>query len=136
MEIEVGDRVTYKYKNYNTKYGEIVTSELEKEALLSRDNIEILKIERPNWEVVEEKKELLTEEEREFLKIYTKFNKIKYDKLRFCTDCVEFWNDISIMSYHVNNKFKNIELGRFYEKQELRIGGLNGRRNKANRRKY
>lgn len=129
MNIEVGDRVTY-------KNGEIKTILNYSDAYNAQHCATIVKVERPNWEVVEEKKELLTEEEREFLKIYTKFNKIKYDKLRFCTDCVEFWNDISIMSYHVNNKFKNIELGRFYEKQELRIGGLNGRRNKANRRKY
>ena len=139
MEIEVGDRVTY--KRMNGEKTKTVIIETDNEARSYENDFEIgyhklLKIERPNWEVVEEKKELLTEGEREFLKIYTKFNKIKYDKLRFCTDCVEFWNDISIMSYHVNNKFKNIELGRFYEKQELRIGGLNGRRNKANRRKY
>ncbi len=35
--------------------------------------VEILKIERPKYEIVEEKKKLLTEEERELLKTYIKF---------------------------------------------------------------
>ena len=38
------------------------------EDLKDKKHIEILKIERPKYEVVEEKKELLTEEEKEFLK--------------------------------------------------------------------
>lgn len=118
MNIEVGDKVTY-----DNGYVEIICEDDDINYQTVVKNRKIVKVERPKWEVVEEKKELLTEEEREFLKIHTKFNKIKYDKIRFCTDCVEFWSDISITSYHTKNKFKNIELGRFYGKKELRIRG-------------
>ncbi len=134
MEIEVGDRVTYKYKNYNTKYGEIVTSELEKEALLSRDNIEILKIERPNWEAVEEKKELLTEEEKEFLKQYLIHSSNEYEKEYLIKRNKSIWlenkNTDGICFQYNKNKFKGLVDNKEYTLQELRIGGLNGRRYK------
>lgn len=81
MDIQVGDRVTYKNKDRNTIAVETATSDYDI-TVLSREHIEILKIERPTYEVIEEKKELLTEEEKEFLKSYIKFirleNEIKY----------------------------------------------------------
>lgn len=73
MNIKVGDRVTYKIDKKD-----IVTLVMNNIAnidfIINNDEhkIEILKIERPKYEVIEEKKELLTEEEKEFLKQYIK----------------------------------------------------------------
>lgn len=64
--IKVGNRVTYKYKNSNETQVVLICTDLFLDELATNNDIEILKIERPNWEVVEEKKDLLTEEEREF----------------------------------------------------------------------
>ncbi len=67
MEIEVGDRVTYKSFG-NTKIAIMINNDF-----LTMHNIEILKVERigsNGWYTVyekEEKKELLTEEERKYL---------------------------------------------------------------------
>ena len=78
MDIQVGDRIAYKYLFDNNKiYSFIIrnTANLKDyERMKENNRIEILKIERPKYEVVEEKKELLTEEEREFLRLYIKLN--------------------------------------------------------------
>ncbi len=66
-EIEVGDRVTY--KTCGNEYTDIVQN------ISYYEGKQILKIERPTYTVVEEKKELLTEEERELLKSYIKWIK-------------------------------------------------------------
>ena len=67
--MDIGDRVTYKIIRTN----EISTLIIDGGALLNdfkdKDFIEIIKIERPKYEVIEEKKELLTDEEKEFFKI-------------------------------------------------------------------
>lgn len=91
MNIQVGDRVTYKYLNTEDKreciavIQDIVELEDYKRMIENKSelcSIEILKIECPKWEVVEENKELLTEEERNFLKNYMKLihfeNDIEY----------------------------------------------------------
>jgi len=68
LDIQVGDRVTY-LDSYKTKRITII-KDAEMVETFKIDTglyIEILKIERPQYEVIEEKKELLTEEEREFL---------------------------------------------------------------------
>ena len=81
MDIQVGDKITYKYLNNNDNkiytsiiedIGDLKTYERMIESRIEIGSIEILKIERPKYEVVEERKELLTEEEREFLKQYIK----------------------------------------------------------------
>lgn len=130
MDIQVGDRVTYKY--LNTNKGEIFISTVEdigevqnyKQMSSNKteiSSIEILKIERPKYEVIEEKKELLTEEEKEYLKQYTKFNDINYKELRINIFCIKFINGISSITCYINteNKFKNIKLGKIYKKDEL-----------------
>lgn len=75
MNLEVGDRVTFK----STKNKQISTIIVDcigfRDDLLDEDYCEILKIERPHYEVIEEKKELLTEEEKELLKLYIKYIK-------------------------------------------------------------
>lgn len=80
MDIQVGDRVTYKSLNEPNyqKREKIVINEDEIIKILEcvkDEQIEIFKIERPKYEVIEEKKELLTEEEKEFLKSYIKIIK-------------------------------------------------------------
>lgn len=130
MKIEVGDRITYKYKNYNAKYEEIVTSEIVKEAFFSRKNkdIEILKIEHPNYGI-EEKKELLTEEEREFLKECIKFinieiNSINVIKIGSASREIHFnknkdGSGLGYWYYIKDNYFKNLELGKIYTLKEV-----------------
>lgn len=78
MDIQIGDKVTYKIDN------KVITTLIMNnlaniEFILDNDehNIEILKIERPKYETIEEKKELLTEEEKEFLKQALKFGNYK-----------------------------------------------------------
>ena len=65
MDIQVGDRIAFKYLfDDNEIYTFIIrnTADLEDyEKMKENNRIEILKIERPKYEVVEEKKELLTE---------------------------------------------------------------------------
>lgn len=87
MDIQVGDRVTYKSSNEPDyqKREKIIENEddiIKVSHCVKDEQIEILKIERPKYEVIEEKKELLTEEEKEFLKSYIKFirleNEIEY----------------------------------------------------------
>ena len=72
MDIQVGDKVTYIDKQ--GKKCIVIVLEDKGEISDSKDNLikEIIKVERPKYEVVEEKKELLTEEEKEFLKQYIK----------------------------------------------------------------
>lgn len=77
MDIQVGDRVTYKSSNEPDyqKREKIIENEddiIKVSHCVKDEQIEILKIERPKYEVIEEKKELLTEEEKEFLKSYIK----------------------------------------------------------------
>ena len=82
MNIRVGDRATYKTFG-ETKIALIVDDEdidnIQED--IKNKNIEILKIGRPQYEVVEEKKELLTGEEREFLKLYMDFTHIITDAI-------------------------------------------------------
>ena len=84
MDIQVGDRITYKFIDKDGIFTEIVGSNnlsltsihWFKEHLEDKE-IEIIKIERPKYEVVEEKKELLTEEEKQFLRYMCKYYDIK-----------------------------------------------------------
>lgn len=90
-DIEAGDRVTYKYKGESDIFTRIITINSDAEITL-KDDKEILKIERigsNNWDTVYEKeKDLLTEEEREFLQQAIEFanygnkknEKVKYIK--------------------------------------------------------
>ena len=84
MDIQVGDRVTYKYETEQGIRVSIISSLEEAQDYKNManssgeyDSIEIIKIERPKYEVVEEKKELLTEEEKEFLEQVLKFGNYK-----------------------------------------------------------
>lgn len=85
MDIQVGDKVTGKWLDNNQEITEVVISNERLEIIkhnIKNNQIQILKIERQKYEVIEEHKELLTEEEKEFLKSYIKFirleNEIEY----------------------------------------------------------
>ena len=87
---------------------------------LDSKTIEILKIERPKYEVVEEKKELLTEEEKEFLKYMCKYYPI--NSIWFFDNYISLRkNDIPQLSpaYPENIKFTNVEKWREYTIKEL-----------------
>ena len=121
MDIQVGDRVYWKYINEeeNFIYINIVTSISDKDCINQGDRI-ILKIERPHYEVIEEKKELLTEEEKEFLKDMCKYYNII--KIYFCEDSIDFYDNDCIVNcpdYPHNIKFKNVEKHRYYTLEEL-----------------
>lgn len=67
MDIQVGDRITYK-----NGHVELIQNNENLKDRIENCTIEVVKIERPKYEIVEEKEELLTEEEKEFLKNYVK----------------------------------------------------------------
>ena len=72
MDIQVGDRVTYEFiDGFGQKTKETIIITDDEETFVG--DVKILKIERPKYDAIEEKKELLTEEEKEFLKSYIKF---------------------------------------------------------------
>ena len=90
MNIQVGDKITGKWLDNNQIVTELINSMETLNLVIGNirnKNIEILKIERPVYEevdsdgihieeneVIYERKELLTEEERYFLKLYIKLN--------------------------------------------------------------
>ena len=119
MDIQVGDRVTY----IDKKGHKCILIVLEDKGELSdgKDSFigEILKIERPKYEIIEEKKELLTEEEKEFLKQYIKINNARVDFIKL--DCnfdlrIETTNYVN---YIKTNKFQGLEINRNYNLKEL-----------------
>ena len=123
MDMQVGDKVTYKIREI--VFTEIINN-LSWGVKLKNDAMyEILKIERPKYEVVEEKKELLTEEEREFLKQYIKLiglkKGVKYIKKlinRFLYVILLDGSNFEIeVSYGEN--FKNLENEKVYTLKEL-----------------
>lgn len=136
MNIQVGDRVTYKYLNTEDKreciavIQDIVELEDYKRMIENKSelcSIEILKIERPKWEVVEEKKELLTEEEREFLKFFIKHFEVESFRFNDNDIDVKSFEDTYICcpDYPKNMKFEGVEKYKKYDLKELRIGGIN-----------
>ena len=122
MNIQVGDLVTFKDNKDGASFIDIITREtigqyykkyLQKE-------LEILKIERPKYEVVEEKKELLTEEEKEFLKNVCKYYDVT--EIRLNNIDIKIINDghiVSCLDYPDNMKFENLERGKRYTLEEL-----------------
>ena len=121
MDIQVGDRITY--KDNNGKICIIIIKE-DKGELGDEDNTikEILKIERPEYKLIEEKKELLTEEEKEFLKT---ISKIKYDGISY----IEKANGQLIVqgsmtyqtNYIITDKFNGLTENERYTLEELRL---------------
>ncbi len=126
MDIQVGDRVTYIDKQ--GKKCIITVLEDKGELCDCKDNpvSEILKIERPKYEVVEEKKELLTEKEREFLKdmcnmckYYNNISLIYFTEEAVIRFCNKVFYVIGALDYPNSLNFNNIEKGTYYTLKEL-----------------
>lgn len=129
LDIQVGDRVTY-LDSYKTKRITII-KDAEMVETFKIDTglyIEILKIERPQYEVIEEKKELLTEEEKEYLKLVLKLeiNKtIAIKKTRNSAGNMHlnllYGNGIADGYYRAikDDYFKNLEKNVIYTLKEL-----------------
>ena len=121
MDIQVGDLVTYKNSMGNIRQV-VIKDEDQKIKYLNNSYTykNILKIERPKYEVVEEKKELLTEEEREFLKDVCKYYYVT--EIRLNNIDIKIINDgyiVSCLDYPDNMKFENLERGKRYTLEEL-----------------
>ena len=122
MDIQIGDLVTFKNNKDGSSFIDIITRETISQYYKKylQKEIEILKIERPKYEVVEEKKDLLTDEEKEFLKDICKYYNI--DNICFYDNYITFKkNDIPQLSpiYPENIKFINVEKWRNYTLKEL-----------------
>ena len=137
MKIEVGDKLTGKWLDNNQIIEEMAVSNDFLQKLyknIENNKVEILKIERPNWEVVEEKKELLTEEEREFLKLALKYVNKRAKYIFKNIYGIYLTNEPldqdgtyrSIFIDYLSGKFfVGLEENKEYSLKELRIGGIN-----------
>ncbi len=129
MDIQVGDRVTYRYETEQEVRSSIINDIDELKdyiGMASRkgeiSSIELLKIERPTYAVIEEKKELLTEEEKEFLKT---ISKIKYDGISYIEKANRQLIVQGSMTYQTNyiitDKFNGLTENERYTLEELGI---------------
>ena len=125
MDIQIGDKVTIDCMGDVKTI--IITTEQEIKQI--KENVaiftnKILKIERPKYEVVEEKKELLTEEEREFLKLYIKIIKSLNNGQIISIRKQSSWIILGLktgLEYQadIGSKFKNMEDCKKYNFSEL-----------------
>ena len=125
MDIQVGDKVTYKYKD-GTEIKEVAINEDDVSRLKAKP---VIKVERPKYEVVEEKKELLTEEEKADLKDIienvNKYSCMEVNTISFretnngklVINC--FDNDYCIFEMVIPKKFSNLNKSERYTLKEL-----------------
>ena len=124
MDIQVGDRIIYKHMGEMKT--SLITDDEDIENIqedIKNNSIEIIKIERPKYEVVEEKKELLTEE-KEFLKLYIKLIKSLNNGQLISIRKQSGWIILELktgLEYQadIGSKFKNIEDCKKYNLSEL-----------------
>lgn len=113
--IEVGDRVTY--IDYSRA---IIVDRTDLEVINSNEILKIERIGQNGWYTVYEKeKELLTEEERKFLKDIIKYYDITH--ILCCENSMDLHNEnlvVACLDYPKNLKFKNIH-GKRYSISEL-----------------
>lgn len=124
MDIQVGDRVTYKINQTGTTKT-IIIEDTDTIKVLNDLDYKILKIERPKYEVIEEKKELLTEKEKEFLKFLLNYSPYK-EEIKFIRkiydDYLEFIETDNSCSFDFrfkDNYFKNLKDNNLYTLEEL-----------------
>ena len=119
MEIRVGDLVTYKNSMGNIR--QVVIKDEEQKIKYINNVKNILKIERPKYEVVEEKRELLTEEEKEFLKYICKYYDVSTIQLGISSICFYTNTDYLIINAIIPEKlqFENIKENKEYTLKEL-----------------
>ena len=89
MTYKFGDRVIYRVSGETI---ETLVADNEDVNNIQENRLEILKIERPKYEIVEEKKELLTEQEKEFLKIYMQVFGFKITELEKENNRLFIWD--------------------------------------------
>ena len=124
--IQVGDRITYKNinePNYQAR-PKIIINEYDIAKIhgcIKENQIDILKIERPKYEIIEEKEELLTEEEKKFLKQYSSFANYAIYKIKKDENYLLFIDgaDTVRTRYEFYNCFKNLDDGAYYTLKEL-----------------
>ncbi len=131
LEIQVGDRVTYACtEEYVYKILTSLVTTNKDIDFLTFENKEIIKVERigsNGWDTVyekEEKKDLLTEEEREFLNAFSKMNCYVVDNLIINKNNIILFykSNLLLACYKTNyNHFRNLERERVYMFSELRL---------------
>lgn len=123
MDIQVGDLVTYKNETKFNVLKKVIVNESELDYYQKQFNnksYELLKIERQNYEVIEEKKELLTEEEKEFLKMISKIRIDGISHIKRRNGELDITgNTRSIVNYIPTNKFKGLNEDEEYTLKEL-----------------
>ncbi len=129
MDIQVGDLITYINSNdsLGMRYKSIMINSdrlIDYKNKLENKEIEIIKIERPVYEVIEEKKELLTEEEKEFLRQFIKFANFIPNKI--CkegkTNRILFYISNMIRdSFEYHGAFENLKDEKIYTLKELGV---------------
>ena len=125
LNIQVGDRITY--KSLGKIFTELINSSTNLRDIewdIEDGDSEILKIERigeNGWYTVYEKKDLLTDEEKEFLRDIIKY----YDdtaKIEFSAN-IDLYNNVGYiicaLDYPKKLKFENIEENKWYTLNEL-----------------
>lgn len=120
IDIQVGDRITY---NSGKSERQVIMTNEEQIENYRKSNL-ILKIERPKYEVIEENRELLTEEEKEFLKMYIKIienlNNGKVKSINRNKMTLTLYLETGLSYYiEVGPKFSNMKLNTTYTLEEL-----------------
>lgn len=128
--IEIGDKVTYKYLDTNKQFTMIVVTDSDindLNTMKKEDLIQILKIERPKYEVIEEYKEdLLTEVEKDLLKAYIKLIESLNNGDIIGIERLGAWLIIKLKTQleyqvEVGPRFKNLEDSKLYTLRELEV---------------
>ena len=123
LDLQVGDLVTFKNKEDGASFVDIMTRETIGNYYKQyfQNELEILKIERPKYEVVEEKKELLTEKEKEFLKNICKYYNIR--TIYFNKFDIGFYNEhnylVNALDYPKNMEFNKVKKEKYCTLEEL-----------------
>lgn len=135
MDIQVGDKVTYKINDIDDVKSMIIYDYCVVENfndLIDSKVYKILKIERPKYEVIEDRKELLTEEEKKYLKSFIKPFK---DKIRYIRKynapfeaqyiSIQYKNDedTDLPCFENNTLYKGMEVCVGYTLKELGLEG-------------
>ena len=121
IDLQVGDRVTY--KSTDNEERQVIMTNLKQIDNYKNSGL-IVKIERSKYEVVEKKKELLIEEEKEFLKQYIKIienlNNGKVNRIVRTEENIYLLLETGI-NYHIEigMQFGNMNINNEYTLREL-----------------
>ncbi len=121
IDLQVGDMITYEIVEDNVfkVLKRIIVDEYDI-AVIKINNYRILKIERPKYEVIKEKKELLTEEEKEFLHDILKHYEITYIRFDSYVKAFKEGGYVAVSTdYPRDLKFEGIERYKDYTLKEL-----------------